>query len=671
MEGAVGIVRIRVPGDKSITQRALILSALAEGESRLTGVLPGDDPEACADVLRSLGVAVPALPSDGSEIRITGVGLRGLLRPSGPLDSGNSGTCARLMVGVLAGQHFDAELTGDASLRRRPMGRVTGPLSEMGARFEALGEEGRMPLRVHGGPLGAYHHRSEVASAQVKSALLLAGLVGGVEVTVTEPEHSRDHTERMLRALGCTVYDRPAPSGGHSVSLSDPPESLRPLDLTIPGDFSSAAFMLVLGTWVAGPEGLEIEGVGLNPTRTGLLAVLRRMGARVEVDPHETGPVSEPIGVLRVHAASLRGTEVGPQDRVASFIDEIPALVVAAVRSTGSTTIRGARELRVKETDRIAALVGNLGSIGVEAEELEDGLIVHGTDRPLVGQVRAYDDHRIAMAFGILGALPGNDIQVDDPSVVDVSFPGFWPLIAEVAASNGGGRGRVSGLLVTIDGPAGSGKTSTAKEVAERLGSRHLDSGALYRALTLALLNTGAPADTWEELGPGALDGIDVGLVPSDGGFDVEIDGVTLRDELRTETVTRHVSQAAQIPAVRARLFGLQRSAAGYGGLVGEGRDLGTVVFPEAQLKVFLVADLAERARRRFLEREGRTPSAEEEASESDRLAARDAIDAGREIAPLSCAEDAVTIDTTRLSIDEQVAEIVRLAQKRSASATP
>ena len=432
---------IRVPGDKSISQRALILSALATGESRLSGVLPSEDPRATAGALNALGAGLPPLPGDGSELRVQGVGLHGLRESTAVLDFENSGTGSRLMLGVLAAQPFTTRATGDASLRSRPMGRITRPLSQMGATFHELGEADRLPLDVDGSDLRSLDYDSPVASAQVKSALLLAGLVGETFVMVSEPHCSRDHTERMFGMVGASVLFHE--NGGlWRVELRDPPSSIHPLDFEVPGDFSSASFFVALALMGGVDGGLAIDHVGLNPTRTGLLAVLARMGGHVEVvgaegitgDHTEVG--GEPAGGLRVASASLRGTEIGEAE-VPGMIDEFPILAVVAARAEGVTRITGAAELRVKESDRIRALVDNLRAVGAEVEELEDGLEITGTDRPLEGTVSSHNDHRIAMAFGVLGALPGNRIEVEGASVVDVSFPGFWGLLADLTSVRG------------------------------------------------------------------------------------------------------------------------------------------------------------------------------------------------------------------------------------------
>ncbi|MDT8340435.1 MAG: 3-phosphoshikimate 1-carboxyvinyltransferase, partial [Longimicrobiales bacterium] len=419
-------------GDKSITQRALILAALAEGESRLQGLLPAADPCSTAEALRALGVGIPPLPRDGAPVRIKGVGLRGLRAPQAPLDLGNSGTGARLLLGVLAGQPFPAVVTGDASLRSRPMGRVTGPLEAMGAVFHFPEQDGRLPVRV--GPVRALKGVDldlPVASAQVKSALLLAGVAAGVPVLLREPGASRDHTERMLGEAGATVVTH-VRDAGRRVELRDPPARLRPLDLEVPGDPSSAAFPVLAALLGVGAGEVRVEGVGLNPTRTGFLDHFRRMGGAVEAEV--TGDAGgEPVGTVVARASGLQAVEIGGED-VVRAIDELPALAVAAARADGVTRITGAAELRVKETDRIRALVRNLNAVGVTARELPDGLEVEGTAAPLRGRVASDHDHRIAMVFGVLGAQPGNHIEVEGAGAVEVSFPGFWGFLEALAA---------------------------------------------------------------------------------------------------------------------------------------------------------------------------------------------------------------------------------------------
>jgi 3-phosphoshikimate 1-carboxyvinyltransferase len=427
------MLTIRVPGDKSLTQRALILSALADGESRLSGLLPGGDAGSTAGALRALGADISSLPRDGGEIRVRGRGLRGLHAAVGSLDLGNSGTGARLLAGVLAGSALVATIDGDGSLRSRPMQRITGPLGAMGASFEHGGESGRLPMTVQGRhPLGSLDWTSPVASAQVKSSILLAGLTGRASVAVTEPRRSRDHTERLLRAVGVSVEALPV-AGGWRVEVREPPEQIAPLDFHVPGDLSSAAFVFSLAALGGAGAGVTVRGVGLNPTRTAFLDVLRRMGARVRVDLTSAEDAFEPVGDVTVEAEELQGTDVGA-DEVPALIDELPLVAALGARAHGVTRIQGAAELRAKESDRIATMVENLRAVGSEVEEQSDGLTVRGGAHPLRGRVRAFHDHRIAMTFGVLGRLPGSDIEVDDPGVADVSFPGFAALLEQLGS---------------------------------------------------------------------------------------------------------------------------------------------------------------------------------------------------------------------------------------------
>jgi 3-phosphoshikimate 1-carboxyvinyltransferase len=411
---------VRVPGDKSITHRALILGALATGRTRIRGALVSLDTKSTAECLRRLGIDVPELNTDG--FTVPGAGLRGLREPRVRLDCGNSGTTARLLLGALAGCPFASVLTVDGSLRSRPMRRVTQPLVAAGAQFEEMGEPDRLPIGMHGGMLRTIEYDSPRASAQVKSALLLAAVTGGTSARVTEPVRSRDHTERMLAAMGAWIR-----SDGDSpvVVRLDRVDRLAPLDITVPGDISSAAF--ILASAILGGPPVRVAGVGINPTRTGMLDVARRMGARIDIE-HARQEGGEPVADISAGPAALRATAIGAAD-VIRAIDEIPVIAMLAARAEGETRISGAGELRVKESDRLAAIATNLRAIGVAAEETADGLVIGGTDAPLAGRVIAHGDHRIAMAFGVLAGQPGNDIEIDDPGVADVSFPGFWKLV--------------------------------------------------------------------------------------------------------------------------------------------------------------------------------------------------------------------------------------------------
>ena len=413
---------LRVPGDKSISHRSLIGATIASGVSRVRGILPSADVHSTAGVLRALGAAIPPL---ADSIEITGLGLRGLRAPSVDLDCGNSGTSARLLSGVVAGSGLSARFVGDASLSRRPMRRVKAPLEQMGATIE-LPPHGGLPMTVRGSTLHEIDFRSAIASAQVKSCILLAALTAGVEATVREPSRSRDHTERMLAAMGAEVWTN------DEAVLLFPVSQLQPLDLEVPGDPSSAAFFAGLASLAGGGE-LLLRRVGVNETRTGFFAALREMGASVELESsvRESG---EWVADVRVSGgATLRGISISGE-AIPTLIDELPLLAAIAVYAEGETRVTGAEELRVKESDRIAAVVQNLRTVGAEAEELPDGFVVRGTSPTLRGRAVTHGDHRLAMAFGVLGALPGNEIAVDDPDCVMVSYPGFWTDLERVTS---------------------------------------------------------------------------------------------------------------------------------------------------------------------------------------------------------------------------------------------
>ena len=406
---------VRVPGDKSVSHRALMLAAIAEGESRIRGFLEGEDTRATAAVLAQLGVRIDT-PSAGERV-VHGVGLHGLRGTAQSLDCGNAGTGMRLLTGLLAGQAFDSTLVGDASLSKRPMRRVTDPLALMGARIDT--HDGLPPLHVHGGqPLHGIRYELPVASAQVKSALLLAGLYAAGETEVVEPHPTRDYTERMLAAFGWPIAFAPGRAkleGGHALHATD---------VEVPADFSSAAFFLVAASIVPGAE-LRLPAVGLNPRRTGLLQALRLMGADIAVE-HEREAGGEPVGDLVVRHAPLHGVEL-PEALVPDMIDEFPALFIAAAVAGGTTVIRGAAELRVKESDRIATMASGLRTLGAAIEETPDGAIIHG-GRLGGGTVESHLDHRIAMSFAVAGLVATGPVRINDCSHVATSFPGFLEL---------------------------------------------------------------------------------------------------------------------------------------------------------------------------------------------------------------------------------------------------
>ena len=410
---------LTVPGDKSISHRALMLGGIAAGQTLISGFLASEDCLATLAALHALGVRIER-PQE-TLVRVHGVGREGLTGVAGALDMGNAGTAMRLLTGLLAGQRFDSTLIGDASLMRRPMERVAAPLRAMGARIDT--QSGKPPVRIHGGAsLHGIDYALPMASAQVKSALLLAALYAQGVTNITEPAPTRDHTERMLRGFGVQLT-----AAAGRVSLAGG-QQLRGCEIEVPGDFSSAAFFIVAGC-LAAHDGLTIRGVGVNPTRTGLLQLLALMGADIELRPR-AGVTAEPIADIHVRAGPLRGIRV-PEELVALAIDEFPVFFIAAVAAEGETVVSGAAELRVKESDRLAAMATGLTTLGIQCELLPDGLRLQG-GRMGGGRIDSHGDHRIAMAFAVASLLASGPIEIEDVANVATSFPGF-PRLARAA----------------------------------------------------------------------------------------------------------------------------------------------------------------------------------------------------------------------------------------------
>lgn len=403
---------ITVPGDKSISHRAIMLGALANGTTHITGFLMGDDCLSTIDCFRKMGVQIEITDH---EVIVEGVGLHGLCEPEETLYTGNSGTTTRLLCGILAGQPFTATLNGDASIQKRPMGRIIKPLREMGASIEGKNDN-YCPLTLYPSELHGIEYRLPVASAQLKSAILLAGLYAEGQTTVIEPAPSRDHTERMFRALGVEIETE-----GNVITL-DPPEDLHAVDIAVPGDISSAAFFLVAGAIVPGSE-LTIRNVGVNQTRTGILDVLRDMGAGITETNFRDD--AEPVCDLTVRYSRLHGVEIGGSI-IPRLIDELPVIAVAAAFAEGETVIRDAQELKVKESNRIAAMVTELSRAGVDVEETDDGMIIRGGKTPCGASFQTYKDHRIAMSLAVLALAAQTASRINDPEVVSISYPDFF-----------------------------------------------------------------------------------------------------------------------------------------------------------------------------------------------------------------------------------------------------
>jgi len=414
---------VRVPGDKSISHRAVMLGSLAEGVTRVSGLLEGEDVLSTLGAFRAMGVKCEG--PDHGKLVVHGVGLRGLRKPDRPLDMGNSGTAMRLMAGILSGQAFDSELVGDESLSKRPMKRVAEPLARMGALIETA-EDGRPPLRIRGGrTLRGIDYAMPMASAQVKSSLLLAGLYADGVTSVTEPAPTRDHTERMLRGFGYSVE-----TSGSRISLRGGGH-LRACDIDVPTDISSATFFMV-GASIAPGSDLLIEHVGINPTRIGVLNILKLMGGDLELlNAREVG--GEAVADIRVRHARLRGIRI-PESQVPLAIDEFPALFVAAACAEGETVLTGAHELRVKESDRIAVMAQGLKRLGVAAQETPDGIVIQGGSIG-GGEVDSHGDHRIAMSFAMAALRASAPVTVNDCRNVATSFPGFPDLAARAGLS--------------------------------------------------------------------------------------------------------------------------------------------------------------------------------------------------------------------------------------------
>jgi len=412
--------RLTVPGDKSVSHRALMLGSIAEGRTEVSGFLDGDDCMATAAAMRSLGVTIEQ-PSP-TELLIQGVGLHGLRAPAADIDLGNSGTAMRLMAGLLSGQSFGSVLTGDTSLTGRPMGRIIKPLTQMGAAIES-DCDGTPPLQISGGlQLHGIHYDLPMASAQVKSAVLLAGLYAEGTTSVTEPAVTRDHTERMLGAMGVKVVhdaDRIALNGG---------QSLRGTQVKVPADLSSATF-IILGTLLSQDTDILIENVGVNPTRTGVIDILQAMGADISLENRQLLG-KEPVADIRVRASQLQGGPIDPA-LVSLAIDEFPALFVAAACARGKTTFSGIGELRVKESDRIAAMADGMRRLGIQVDESADGAVVHG-GRFTGGEVESFHDHRVAMALAMAATIADDEVMIRDVDNVDTSFPGFCDCVAAI-----------------------------------------------------------------------------------------------------------------------------------------------------------------------------------------------------------------------------------------------
>ncbi len=641
----------RVPGDKSISHRALMLASQALGVTEISGLLEGEDVLATAGALRALGVELRKRRDGVWEVEGRGVG--GLHAPASVLDMGNAGTAARLMMGLLAPYPFLSIFTGDASLCARPMGRVMTPLAEFGATFMAR-DDRFLPLAMQGTdePLPVTY-RLPVASAQVKSAVLLAGLNTPGITTVIEAEPTRDHTERMLAWYGFDITCEQKDGVNHIAVRGQKDVAFAKRLLGVPADPSSAAFPMVAALLLEGSE-IVLEQVCINPLRTGLFQTLKEMGASIEYlgEREEAG---EPVADIRVRAGHLRGIDV-PAERAPSMIDEYPVLAVAAAFAEGNTVMRGLGELRVKESDRLQAIIDGLAACGVNTSVTGDDLTVHGTGGLVEGggRIEARHDHRIAMSFLVLGMAAQHAVTIDDARAIATSFPGFSGLMNAL-----GGRIEDAPLtsalrlpmrVIAIDGPAASGKGTLAQRLARYFGFHYLDTGSLYRAVGLRLLETGQAAENKNAAISAAKNLRDQDLQDS---------------RLRNEKVGRMASIVSAYPEVRSALLDYQRAfAARPEGAVLDGRDIGTVVCPDAAIKLFLTATLEARAARRHHELQEQGIEVVYDSILRE-LRERDARDSGRSAAPLVPAPDALLLDTTDMDADTVFHKVVALVGQR------
>ncbi len=642
---------IRVSGDKSISHRSLMLSSQVLGTTRIEGLLEGEDVIATAEALKKLGVTITR--GKDNIWQVEGVGIGGLAEPKEVLDMGNAGTGVRLMMGLLAPYPFTSLFTGDMSLCSRPMKRVITPLTQVGAQFMARAEH-YLPLAMQGteNPL-PISYTLPVASAQVKSAILLAGLNTPGITTVIEPEATRDHTERMLNYLGITVKTETNESGQRVISLAGC-QATTPQDrsILVPGDPSSAAFPVVAALICPGSD-ITIEGVCINPLRTGLYTTLEEMGAQIEY-LNRREEAGDEIADLRVRYSELKGVDV-PAERAPSMIDEYPILSVAAAAARGNTVMHGVGELRVKESDRLQAILDALSANGVQAEADGDTLTVHGASGQSIaggGMVETRLDHRIAMSYLVLGLITKEPVKIDDARAINTSFPGFALLMNQLGAdisvterrrmitSVKAGelpRRKAPRRVIAIDGPAASGKGTLARRLAAHYGYDYLDTGSLYRAVGLRLVNAGHdPKDK---------------TLAIDAAHNIT-DSNLMDPDLRQEKVGNAASIVSAIPEVRDILLEYQRDyARRTEGAILDGRDIGTVVCPDAHFKLFMTASIQARAKRRHKELQGQGIEVVFDSVLED-LEERDQRDSRRQAAPLTPAEDAVVLDTTVMSAD-------------------
>ena len=666
-----------VAGDKSISHRSLLIASQTLGHTCISGLLEGEDVLATATALQSLGVSITR--RSNGDWHVTGVGIGGLQEPDNVLDMGNAGTGARLMMGLLSSYNFVCMFTGDKSLCSRPMQRVITPLSEIGASFIAKDGD-KMPLAMQGAatPL-PLTYRLPVASAQVKSAILLAGLNVSGKTTVIEPEATRDHTEKMLNYFGIEVTENINDDGEKEISIiGQQPIKLEDRTITVPADPSSAAFLIVAALLTKGSK-ITIDNVCINQSRIGVITSLQEMGGDIKFKNIRIS-AGEDVADISVKYSKLKCVDI-PASRAASMIDEYPILAVACAYAKGDSVLRGLSELKVKESDRLQAIIDGLYACGVSTKlDDADNLTIFGTNGDIQGgcKITTNFDHRIAMSFLVMGMVTNKPVMIDDANSIATSFPNFVELInslggdicevkhnaiynSQVSISTNNHKLANSKTkkstkkpiasqpstrpkVIAIDGPAASGKGTIARRLAAYYGSRHLDTGTLYRAVALKMIY-----DNKNENDKIAA----INAAKSISSNDLS------NPHLRQEKVARLASIVSALPEVRDILLEFQQNfSKNKNGAVLDGRDIGTVVCPKADIKIFITAGVEARAGRRHRELQGQGIKVIYDSVLKD-LKERDARDKKRKNAPLKASVDAFEIDTTTLKIDEVFDKII------------
>ena len=641
-----------IAGDKSISHRSLIFASHARGTTTIKGLLESQDVMATASALQKWGINIEK--KDDSYV-VQGKGLGGLSASTDVIDCGNSGTSARLLMGLIAAYDFTSFFTGDRSLRKRPMKRVTEPLSQMRAKFTAS-ENNTLPMAVTGGALTPIEYTLPVASAQVKSAILLAGLNTAGTTTVIEPTPSRDHSEKMFNFFGWNCDVTETSTGGRKITLEGQQQvAEKSREIIVSGDPSSAAFPMV-ATLITPNSEVTLNNVGLNPLRTGLFTTLIEMGADITIT-NERSEGGEPVGDILVKAGTLNAIDV-PESRAASMIDEYPILCVAAAYAKGTSRFRGLHELRVKESDRLTTMQQGLVACGVKAKIEGDDLIIEGGTVAGGTTIDSQHDHRIAMSFLILGLHSSKPIEVTGTDTIASSFPNFFELMESLGASQPTNIAQMVAqtnkpLIIAIDGPAASGKGTLARRLANELGLKYLDTGSLYRAVGMKLVY----ADLKPEDAAAALHAAN----------NIQLQDLS-NPRLRQEHVGRAASIVSAMPEVRASLLDFQRKVAtDPKGAVLDGRDIGTVVCPKADFKFFVTANVATRADRRHRELSGQGFTVIYDSVLED-LIERDERDSKRATAPLIAADDAQTIDTSDINADDVFAQALGMIERKLAA---